>query len=392
MRLAAIMVSGIMAVGPSTVTTAAGPDLAAQSQVVARRVPASGVQPRAAVSADGVTHMVFLAGSPAASDVMYTSILAPGGEPTEPVRIGPPGSAVALGGIRGPQIALGGGRIHIVWNGTGQREGQPAGRESGPLWYSTSDDGGASFAMPRDLMGSTWALDGGAAVAAEGDSVRIVWHAAWRDGALDEAARALFVASSVDGGLTFGAEQRIEQSGTGACACCALHACIDPRGRLAIVYRAAAGNADRDLRLLTQGADGSAYWATPIDPWRVDSCPVTTSTCVLAGHRLLLAWETRGQVWVGELDQASGALARRASAPGGGEGLRKYPAIAVDDAGRVLLSWAQVPTLGAAGEVHWQLFGADLEPVAGSAGAFADLPAWASPCVVTGPDGFVVWY
>jgi hypothetical protein len=353
------------------------------------RVPAGGVQPQVVAGSDGTIHLAFLGGEPRRSDVMYAR-RDPGEQGfSAPLLVGQPGSAVASGGVRGVQMAVDPeGRVHLVWNGSGKRD-HGAGE---PLLYARSTDGGRTFEAPRDLMGSTWALDGGASVAAGADgTVHVVWHAAYREGDGGDAARGLFVATSEDGGKTFRGAERVEQAGTGCCACCALKTVIDPKGRLSILYRAAAGNSDRDMRLLYSSDVAGEYWATPVDPWRVDACPVTTCASAVVGERVLIAWETRGQVWVGEIDLATGALARRVSPPGG-DRHRKHPSIAVDALGRVLLAWASADGFGAPGVVGWQVFDTELRPIEDAAGSNDGLPAWGTPGAVAREGGFTIFY
>src|ERR1700726_2427868 len=78
-----------------------------------QRVPDGGIQPRVAVAADGTIHLIYFSGDPAAGDIFYVR------NSGKPIRVNShPGSAIALGNIRGPQLALGrSGRVHVAWNG-----------------------------------------------------------------------------------------------------------------------------------------------------------------------------------------------------------------------------------------------------------------------------------
>src|SRR6266481_5583395 len=84
------------------------------------KVPQGGIQPQAAVDDKGVVHLLYFKGDPAGGDLFY--IQRGSGKITfsEPLRVNSqPGSAVAIGTIRGGQIAVGkGGRIHVAWNGS----------------------------------------------------------------------------------------------------------------------------------------------------------------------------------------------------------------------------------------------------------------------------------
>src|SRR5690349_2835117 len=84
------------------------------------KTPNGGIQPQAAIDGRGMIHLVYLKGDPSAADVYYVH-RGPGKESwSAPVRVNSiPGSAIAVGTIRGAQIALGrNGRVHVVWNGS----------------------------------------------------------------------------------------------------------------------------------------------------------------------------------------------------------------------------------------------------------------------------------
>ncbi len=101
-----------------------------------------------------------------------------------------PGSAIAIGTIRGGQVAVGrGGRIHVAWNGSnGARPKNPAGGT--PMLYTRSEPGGKTFEPQRNLMQRTSALDGGGTIAADRDgNVYVAWHGRTEDAEPGEAHR-----------------------------------------------------------------------------------------------------------------------------------------------------------------------------------------------------------
>ena len=104
------------------------------------------------------------------------------------------GSAVAMGTIRGPHIALGKyGRVHIAWNGSQAGGGSP--HHGSPMFYTRMYIDGSGFEKERNLMTWTTALDGGGSVAADGKgNVNVVWHAAPKDSPKGKNVRGVFVA------------------------------------------------------------------------------------------------------------------------------------------------------------------------------------------------------
>jgi hypothetical protein len=124
--------------------------------------PDDGIQPQAVIERTGVVHLVYFKGEPGAGDLFYTR-LAPGtADFAPPIRVNSErGSAIAIGTIRGAQIALGrGGRVHVAWNGSNKALPKNA-FGSNPMLYTRSDPGGRAFERQRNPMRRTSALDGG---------------------------------------------------------------------------------------------------------------------------------------------------------------------------------------------------------------------------------------
>src|SRR5262249_3636280 len=160
-----------------------------------------------------------------------------------PVRVNSqPGSAIAIGTIRGPQIALGkGDRLHVAWNGSSQASGH----EGAPMLYSRWQEERKAFEPERDVMTFTSALDGGGSVAAdEQANVYVAWHGK-ADKSGNEATRAVFVAISKDDGKSFARERQANPEPTGACGCCGMKAFADQQGSLYLLFRAARDGIER---------------------------------------------------------------------------------------------------------------------------------------------------
>ena len=145
----------------------------AVASVRVEAVPEGGLQPEVAVGPDGMVHLVYLRGEAGSADVRYTWRRAGQSWAEAQTVNSRPGSAIAIGSIRGAQVAVGkAGRVHVIWNGS------PAPEAPGSaLWYSrgSSESG---FESQRDLLDGMAALDGGASVAGDAKGgVVVVWHA-----------------------------------------------------------------------------------------------------------------------------------------------------------------------------------------------------------------------
>src|SRR5436853_254194 len=90
------------------------------ASVTLERVPEKGLQPQLAVASDGTLHLIYLSDSPKAADIHYVHRAADAKEWSATVRVNSQtGSAIAMGTIRGAQLALGrNGFVHVAWNGS----------------------------------------------------------------------------------------------------------------------------------------------------------------------------------------------------------------------------------------------------------------------------------
>src|SRR2546423_10962769 len=79
------------------------------------RVPEGGLQPQTVVDQQGTTHLVYFGGDPKTGDLFYVKRAAGEASFTKPIRVNSNrGDAIAVGTIRGAQIALGkSNRLHI---------------------------------------------------------------------------------------------------------------------------------------------------------------------------------------------------------------------------------------------------------------------------------------
>lgn len=357
--------------------------------VEVERVPAGGVQPQAVVAADGTVHLVWFSGPPAAGNLWYARRGPADPAFTAPLRVNAQdGSAVALGSIRGAHLALGrDDRVHVVWNGsqTAQLKGPDGG--AGML-YARSNDARSAFEPQRQLIQYAGGLDGGGSLAADQSGrVWVVWHAS--AGAPNESGRAVYLCESTDDGATFAREQRATETPTGACGCCALRAGLDAQGRLQVLYRGASVDGQRDQYLLTRAAGQPGFTGRLLDPWRSQSCPMSSSALAVAGETLIMAWETKGRIRSASVSAAGKPGPVQDVSVSGGA---KHPTLAVGADGTKLLAWTEGTGWNKGGIVAWQCFDRTGKPL-GSAGRAPDLPVWGLVAAVPRLDGrFLIIY
>jgi hypothetical protein len=357
------------------------------------RTPDDGLQPQALVDGNGTLHLVYLKGDPKSCDVFYARRAASQTNFSAPLRVNSePGSAIAVGTIRGAQFALGrNGRVHVAWNGSGNQKKSERGA---PMLFARLNDAGDAFEPQRDMMTATMHLDGGGSIAADGaGNVYVVWHAAPVEGPKGEQNRGVFMVKSTDDGKTFSEERKINPTATGACGCCGLKVLADPRGRLSVLYRAAGGGMDRDVTLLLSKDQGKTFQSTVLDQWRVPSCPMSSMTLEPSGAGSLVAlWETQGQVRRSSIaaDTAEASAPQEPSGRGGG---RKHPVLAEGGKGRrlQLTAWTEGTGWQKGGAVAWELV--DLDAGTKTSGRADVVPAWGKVAAVAEADGtFTIFY
>jgi hypothetical protein len=365
---------------------------AAPVDVAVHRVPEGGLQPQVAVDSLGTVHLIYLKGDPAGSDVFYVRSTDDGRTWSKPIRVNHvPGSAIALGTVRGAHLAVGrNGRVHVAWMGSKNAEPKaPNGKP--PMLYARLSASGDSFEPERNVISSHVGVDGGGSVAADdAGNVYVAWHAPERMGGKEQDRR-VWVARSVDDGATFAPEVALSKADTGACACCGMRIAARD-GKVFVLYRGASEQINRGMYLSEANADLTEPRSREIAPMKIGICVMSTSAFSPDSNRVLAAWQTGEQVYWSD---ASKALASKgnAAAPPGTARDRKHPAIAAAKSGEVLLAWTEGTGWNKGGSLAWQLFNSDGKPIEGIADTSNDLPAWDSPAVfVTHDQHFTVLY
>lgn len=363
----------------------------AGESVKVRRIPGGGLQPRVVVGSDNVQHLVYFRGKAEAGDIYYVRSSDSGKTFSKGLRVNTESSsALAIGTIRGAQIALGkSNRIHIAWNGRSRNSSH----HGAPMLYSRLNEAGSTFEPQRNLMTKTTSLDGGGSVAADGvGNVYVVWHANESSGPREEARRAVWVAKSTDEGRTFAPEIRANVEDTGACGCCGLSAFADSEARLYVLYRTATKVLSRDMRLLVSTDRGITFRGSRIDSWKVPKCIMSQASFEQAPQGILGAWETKEEVYFGQLGSQPPFLTRKIKASGTGVN-RKHPALASNSRGETLLVWTEGTGWNRGGALAWQLYDPNGTPIERESGRRDGLAAWSFPAVVANPDDkFVIYY
>ena len=383
----------VLLIAIGTASTAHGEETGESPAVTTMRVPEGGIQPQVVVDHDGGIHMTYFKGDAHGGDIFYVKSTDGGRSFSSSIKVNSrPGSAVAVGTIRGAQLAVGRlGRAHVTWLGS-SADGPEGSSHRLPALYTRLNDAQNAFEHDRDVIQKRPGLDAGPSVAADrSGNVYVVWHAPGDEGD-GEQHRRVWVARSTDEGRTFSLEKRADSRPTGACVCCSLGAFADSNGKLHVLYRSANRVVNRDTYLLTSDDIGASFRGKKVHKWTVGQCVASTAALSQGPSGVLAAWETTRQIYFAAVDPESSEMGTPTSAPGRGPN-RKYPALAANQRGDVLLAWTEGTSWGQGGTVAWQVFGKDGEPVADAAGRAEGLPAWSFVAAFARPHGgFTIVY
>lgn len=358
------------------------------------RLPPGAVQPKLVRSTTGTLHLVYLSGDSKAADILYQSRPATSESKwSEPVRVNSePGSAIAIGTIRGPDITLGrSNSVHIVWNGSSKASANST--HGSPFLYSNSQTTPPRFSPQRTLNPTTRHLDGGGAITADPNGVLYAfWHSSGNTVPDGEEFRTVFMAHSTDSGDSFSTPRSVSPANLGACGCCGLSALAEPNGTLHVLFRSASQRQNRDMVLLTSTDHGVSFHPTSADPWKATQCPMSLPALALSSQNsLLLSWETGTSVkWARWNAKSNTELDAKIPT---GTGKRKHPVTLQNSQGITLQLWSEGTGWQKAGAVEWQLFDANGRAL-GTVQRAENLPVWGRPtaAVLPGDREFLVMY
>ena len=347
--------------------------ISSAAEVRLERLPNGGVQPQIAMETDGTAHLVWLEGDASAADIMYQRRPLSAGSLAVPVRVNSlPGSAIAMGTVRGAQIALDSkGTPHIVWVGSKTSATQSA--PGAPLLYSRFLSKKNEFEPQRNLLGQTSSLDGGGTLAVgPNDHVSIVWHARGRDASPDESHRQIFLALSKDDGERFQPERVISPS-SGACGCCGMAAATAADGSIHILYRSANPITQRGLTWLHSTNSEGRFSSQVLQEWETSQCPMSTCAVRASKSTTWLAWETRGAIYVSKLLNGSDPVSQpQLVSDSKGS---KHPSLTVNPQGQILVTWTEGTGWNRGGKLAWRLLDPDGKPSSAKA-IQTGIPAW----------------
>jgi hypothetical protein len=205
-----------------------------------------------------------------------------------PVRVDPPGTAVASG-HQAPGLAVApDAAVHVSWSSARPAAESPFASD---LRLSTSRDGGKSFGPPLRVSADLPGARGFEGIAVDaGGGVVLAWIES------SEGSAATLVARIGAGGETTLPPARL---GARTCPCCRIGVAAGPGAHVGVLWRDELPGAVRDM-VLARSEDGGRSFAAPqlvhADGWRLPACPHRGGALAFdAQGGALAAWYTEGE-------------------------------------------------------------------------------------------------
>ncbi len=351
--------------------------------VTLQRVPDHGIQPEAAVDRTGAVHLIYFKGNPKAGNLYY-SRSRDGISFSAPIRVNSmPNTAIAVGNIRGGRIAVGpSGQVYVVWNGSSVAKAANGGRT--PMLFSRLNAQGTAFEPERNLVHTAYGVNGGGGVAADNKgNVYVFWHAPI-PGKRGEKFRRVWVTRSQDNGKTFAPEHIAFDKPTGACGCCSLDAATDEEGHVFVLFRSAKQIVHRDIYLLESKDHGTTFTGSDIAKWNVGYCVMSAEAFVNGPAGTFAAWESHKKVQFGRIDPATGQVPNAVTINQATD--EKYPALAENQAGDLLVAWTDGMGWDRGGSLSWELVNRSGK-AGGDPRVIPGVPAWSLIAAYPRKDG-----
>jgi hypothetical protein len=236
-------------------------------------------QPQIAVDEKGAVHLVFGVGD----QVRYRRST-DRGKSFSPASDLPPVHAMSLGMRRGPRIAASEASICVTAIGGKQGKGR-----DGDLLAMRSVDGGTTWSQPVQVNDTADSAREGLHAIAAGPEGRMC--CVWLD--LRSRKTEVMAATSEDGGATWSENVLVYRSPDGSvCECCHPSVAFDGGGQIHVLWRNSLSGA-RDMYVATSSDGGKSFGKASklgTGTWPLKACPMDGGAIAAAGDNLVTVW------------------------------------------------------------------------------------------------------
>ena len=290
-----------------------------------------------------ITHVAWMEEDSHGRTLRYARTPPSEGSPSSPMPVNLPGE-VPYWRQEAPALAVQDDRVYLVWAKMSPQT-SPDKPFANELRLSRSVDGGRTF-LPSGLIN-----DDGEPVNHSFDSIRVdregAIHVAWIDGRGGKKACGTYISRSMDHGLTFDKNKKIDDD---TCVCCRTSVAIAPDGTLYVAWRKMFG----DIRetVVARSHDGGMTFSEPVivghDNWNYPGCPHRPASVGVDGDgRLYVVWYTEGEdespaIYVAHSDDRGQTFSPKQRLNRSKGTFPDHPQLAVDPLGRMVAIWEEL--------------------------------------------------
>lgn len=290
-----------------------------------------------------ITHVAWMEEDSHGRTLRYARTPPSEGSPSSPMPVNLPGE-VPYWRQEAPALAVQDDRVYLVWAKMSPQT-SPDKPFANELRLSRSVDGGRTF-LPSGLIN-----DDGEPVNHSFDSIRVdregAIHVAWIDGRGGKKASGTYISRSMDHGLTFDKNKKIDDD---TCVCCRTSVAIAPDGTLYVAWRKMFG----DIRetVVARSHDGGMTFSDPVivghDNWNYPGCPHRPASVGVDGDgRLYVVWYTEGEdespaIYVAHSDDRGQTFSPKQRLNRSKGTFPDHPQLAVDPLGRMVAIWEEL--------------------------------------------------
>lgn len=290
-----------------------------------------------------ITHVAWMEEDSHGRTLRYARTPPSEGSPSSPIPVNLPGE-VPYWRQEAPALAVQDDRVYLVWAKMSPQT-SPDKPFANELRLSRSVDGGRTF-LPSGLIN-----DDGEPVNHSFDSIRVdregAIHVAWIDGRGGKKASGTYISRSMDHGLTFDKNKKIDDD---TCVCCRTSVAIAPDGTLYVAWRKMFG----DIRetVVARSHDGGMTFSEPVivghDNWNYPGCPHRPASVGVDGDgRLYVVWYTEGEdespaIYVAHSDDRGQTFSPKQRLNRSKGTFPDHPQLAVDPLGRMVAIWEEL--------------------------------------------------
>ena len=290
-----------------------------------------------------ITHVAWMEEDSHGRTLRYARTPPSEGSPSSPMPVNLPGE-VPYWRQEAPALAVQDDRVYLVWAKMSPQT-SPDKPFANELRLSRSVDGGRTF-LPSGLIN-----DDGEPVNHSFDSIRVdregAIHVAWIDGRGGKKASGTYISRSMDHGLTFDKNKKIDDD---TCVCCRTSVAIAPDGTLYVAWRKMFG----DIRetVVARSHDGGMTFSEPVivghDNWNYPGCPHRPASVGVDGDgRLYVVWYTEGEdespaIYVAHSDERGQTFSPKQRLNRSKGTFPDHPQLAVDPLGRMVAIWEEL--------------------------------------------------